>query len=383
MSRRILLVDDDPILLDTMRQLLEEEYELTTALGPAAGLAAIEPGRPYAVVVSDLQMPGMNGTTFLARVRVLSPDSIRVILTGCGNLEAAVQAVNEGQIFRFLTKPCPYETLRRTLDACLEQYRLIRAERDLLQGTLAGSIHVMSEILALVNPGAFGQATRIRHAMRHMAEQLGLEDVWQYEIAGLLSQIGCVSVSPEILHKTWAGQNLTPEESRMIEAHPALAGELLGHIPRLETIAGIITRQNTPPNRAGKDDDAAVVLGGSMLRLALALDQLLAQGMALERALGELRRCPRHHPLHLLNALETLQPAGHGMVPRMVTVRQLETFMVLDEDVYARNDMLIACRGHEVTTPMIHRFRSFVLGVGVREPFRVLMPANGEIRLAA
>lgn len=386
-TKRVLLVDDEPILLDTMAQLLEYQYDVTTAVGPAQGLAAVEQNGPFAVVVSDMNMPGMSGTEFLARLRDISPDTVRVMLTGCNDFESAALAVNEGQVFRFLTKPCPYEQVTATLDACLEQYRLVRAERELLEDTLAGSVQVLSEILALVNPEAFGQASRVRRYIRHMAAQLNLRETWQFELAGLLSQIGCVAISPDILRKTWAGDTLSRDESAMLASHPAVGRALLARIPRMEAIARIIGRQRTgPPAEAAppeEGDTPTVILGGAMLTTALELDQRLAQGKSLEEAITGMARRPDLYPPHLLQTLETLKPIGQDWVPRLVHVRQLETFMVLDEDVHARNGFLLAPKGHELTTPLIHRLRSFRLGIGVVEPFRVLMPGDSEIRVAA
>ena len=125
----------------------------------------------------------MDGIEFLTRVRQTTPDTVRVMLTGEADLSAAISAVNEGRMFQFLSKPCPPEMLTRTLESALEQYRLVTAERELLESTLRSSIGVMSEILSLVNPPAFGRASRIRRYVQHMTEHLNLPDRWQYEVA--------------------------------------------------------------------------------------------------------------------------------------------------------------------------------------------------------
>jgi DNA-binding NtrC family response regulator len=201
MTRKVLFVDDDPLLLDTFRQMLGREFEVAIAVGPFEGLKAIEETGPFAVIVSDLRMPGVDGVAFLSKARGIAPDSVRMMLTGFRNVEAATGAVNEGNVFRILTKPCQMEDLVATVRAGLDQYQLIVAERELLEQTLSGAVRVMSDILALVNPVAFGRATRIRRYMRHMAEQMHLDDVWEYELAGLLSQIGCVTLTAETLNR--------------------------------------------------------------------------------------------------------------------------------------------------------------------------------------
>lgn len=133
---RILFVDDDQAILDSLRRSLCRCYDVVTARGPGEGLAALDASGPVAVVVSDLRMPGMDGVTFLKKVKEASPSTVGIMLTGHGDLTAAMAAVNEGHIFRFLTKPCPVPVLSKALDAALEQYRLAAAERQLLRVTL-------------------------------------------------------------------------------------------------------------------------------------------------------------------------------------------------------------------------------------------------------
>ena len=143
MVKRILFVDDDPRVLQAFERQFYKRFEIRTAIGPELGLQTLGADGPFATVVSDLRMPGMNGIEFLTRVRQASPDTVRVMLTGDADLSAAMAAVNEGKIFQFLTKPCPSDMLSRTLESALEQHRLITAERELLESTLRGKKAVM------------------------------------------------------------------------------------------------------------------------------------------------------------------------------------------------------------------------------------------------
>ncbi len=385
-TRRILFVDDEPLLLDNYRELLSE-HDVQIAHSGAEALGLLAAHGPFAVVISDYHMPGMDGVEFLSRARSACPHTIRMLLTGYADTQAAIRAVNEGAIYRFMTKPATYEDLLQAVEAGLAQYRIAAAERDMMERTLAGSIRVLTEILSLVSPAAFGRASRIRRAMGHMAAALGLEHGWQYEMAGLLSQLGCIALSPEVLGKVWAGQALTEEEQAIVEHHPAVGRMLLEKIPRLEPMARMIARQNlrpgeTAPGPDGGAEDASVVLGGEMLRTALALDQYLAQGYSVPTALGSLRRQASRYPIRLLTALENLVLDGP---PRILAVRvhELDTSMVLDQDVYARNGMLLVARGHEVTVPVILRLRGFSKGAGVVEPIRVSIAGAADERAAA
>jgi len=133
---KVLFVDDEQAVLDSLRRGLCRTYDMTTARGPEMGLETVRKAGPFAVVVSDLRMPGMDGVQFLKKVHEISPLTVGIMLTGYGDLTAAMDAVNEGHIFRFLTKPCPIPCLSQALDAGLDQYRLVAAEKELLRVTL-------------------------------------------------------------------------------------------------------------------------------------------------------------------------------------------------------------------------------------------------------
>jgi ActR/RegA family two-component response regulator len=387
MNDQILFVDDEPILLDTIRRLLARDFKVVTAPGGHEGLAVIREQGPFAVVVSDLRMPGMNGIAFLTKVREIAPDTVRVLFTGFGDLTAAVNAVNEGRIFRFLEKPCQHEQLAQTMHACIEQYRLVRAERGLLEDTLAGSVQVLTEILAVVNPGAFGRATRVRTYMAHLARELDLTQRWQFELAGLLSMVGCVAVPPDVLSKMWAEQSLTESEERVFSSHPALARTLLKRIPRLETVAQIIGAQLDAPVPITVEESPAknetAPLGTAMLRVALALDQRLVRGETLSAAIAALRRKADVYPPRLVQALETVSLADRDMQVRTCAVAELEIGMILDEEVRTKTGTLLATKGHQVTSALLARLRNFAHGVGVVQPFRVLAAAQDASRRAA
>lgn len=383
-NRRILFVDDEPLLLDNYRELFSG-YPVTTASSGFEALRLLQSIGPHAVIISDLSMPEMDGIEFLARARAVHPESVRLMLTAHADTQAAIRAVNEGRIFRFLTKPASYEDLLQAIEAALTHYGIAEAERELLEQTLSGSVRLLAEVLSLVNPGAFGRAARIRRAMRHMAAELRLENAWTYEMAGLLSQIGCIALSPEVLSKLWAGQPLDADEQLIASHHPDVGRALLENIPRLEPVARMIARQegrtgarpDDRPEQEAEPEDPAVVLGGEMLRTALAVDQLLALGIPFRDAVASLRRQPGRFPARLTEALATC-PWETPPVIRAVRVHQLDTSMVLDEDVFGLNGMLLVAGGHEVTVPVILRLRGFARGVGVREPFRVRVPGENS-----
>ena len=126
---KILFVDDEPRVLEAMNALLHDYFEISTAAGGEEGLRLLRTAGPYAVLVSDFRMPGMDGIEFLSIARQITPDTMRVMLTGYADTDTAIEAVNSGEVFRFHTKPCPASLLRQTLSDSLKKYRSVRAAR--------------------------------------------------------------------------------------------------------------------------------------------------------------------------------------------------------------------------------------------------------------
>jgi response regulator RpfG family c-di-GMP phosphodiesterase len=250
MADKILLVDDDNSILEGYRRSLSREFSMDTALGGAHALKLATDNGPYAVVVSDMRMPGMDGIQLLSKIKALSPDTIRVMLTGNADMDTAINAINEGSIFRFLNKPCSKEDMAKTLTGALVQYRLVTAEKQLLEQTLSGSMQVLTEVLSLVNPAAFSRAERARRYIHHIVVAMNLGDPGQYEIAAMMSQLGCVTLAPETVEAVFKGEPLTPTEQAQYDAHPHVAHELLSKIPRLEPIAWMIDQPEPGASRA-------------------------------------------------------------------------------------------------------------------------------------
>jgi EAL domain-containing protein (putative c-di-GMP-specific phosphodiesterase class I)/CheY-like chemotaxis protein len=129
---RILLVADEPAILAGLRRQLRSQYDVVTATNGATALELLQNDGPFAVVVSDMRMPVMDGATFLAGARAASRDTVRILLTGQADIDAAVAAVNRGQIFRFLSKPCPVASLQECLREAVDEHRLSQARTEIL-----------------------------------------------------------------------------------------------------------------------------------------------------------------------------------------------------------------------------------------------------------
>jgi serine phosphatase RsbU (regulator of sigma subunit) len=123
MKNKILLVDDDPLVLSSLRRLLRKNYAISFANSGKAALQQIERNGPYALVISDSMMPEMNGDELLAKVVEVSPETVRMMLTGSLELQTAVNSFNEGHIFQYHLKPWSNDSLIQAIEACLDEYR--------------------------------------------------------------------------------------------------------------------------------------------------------------------------------------------------------------------------------------------------------------------
>ena len=117
----VLLVDDEENVLSGYRRSLRGKFQIDTARSGAEALALIDRHGPYPVIVSDMRMPGMDGVELLCQVKRSHPEMVRVLLTGNSDQQTAVQAINRGDVFRFLNKPCPPDVLGATLATARSQ----------------------------------------------------------------------------------------------------------------------------------------------------------------------------------------------------------------------------------------------------------------------
>jgi CheY-like chemotaxis protein len=375
MSERVLFVDDEPNVLEAIQRTLRKQVDLQTATGGIDGLRILRDQGPFALVVSDMRMPVMNGAQFLAKVREQEPDAVRMILSGQSDIQAAIAAVNEGHIYRFMSKPCPAEQLLAGVEEGLKQHRLITSEKVLLEQTLSGAVKMLIEILGMVSPAASGRAGRLQRYTIELAKALGLAERWQWGLAAYVSQIGCVALPKDMLIKVDGGQPLTDEEKKLYESHPEVASKLLAAIPRLEDVAAIVTAQFGPLNFAGLPKDIRSWdvrrAGQLLLRTCIEYDRSVALGASRERAVASLTAAKLGLPEAVLTALANLSTIRRETSVRHFRVRDLEPGMVLDEDLVSLQGIRLVPAGTEVTRTLIIRLTTIAGGVGVVEPFRV------------
>jgi serine phosphatase RsbU (regulator of sigma subunit) len=155
MKDKILLVDDDAMVLAGLKRQLRNQFSIDTALSGEEALQLLRENGPYAVIISDFMMPGMNGVEFLSKVKNSNPDTIRMMLTGTADMPTAIKAVNEGNIFQFHPKPCPTETLSKAIQSGLLHYNKTIADQNQLRKvkvSLAQASRVQQKMLPKADP---------------------------------------------------------------------------------------------------------------------------------------------------------------------------------------------------------------------------------------
>jgi hypothetical protein len=269
----------------------------------------------------------------------------------------AIRAVNEGQIFRFLAKPCGPDNLLVTLAAGVNQYRLVTAEREVLQKTLVGSVKALVEVLALTNPMALGRAVRIRDRIRKVAAQLSLEQPWRVEVAALLSQLGAVSMPEDTLKKLYDGEHLDASEQEKLADNMQTVNRILGNIPRLESVTGVLVEL---ANRLANPTAQHKSVEARLLQAVIDLDTLEAQGQSLRRSLAELMKQKDLYGEDTLTALAATINHTEELDIAAVEINELRDGMLLCEDLKTKDGVLILPRGFAINESSREHLANFL-----------------------
>ncbi len=381
MAPKILLVDDDENILQGYQRNLHRRFNLEVASLGAQAIQLLEDNGPYAVLVADMRMPGMSGLELLEVARQRWPGMIRVMLTGNADQNTAVDAVNHGQVFRFLNKPCPPEELGLAIEASLRQFSLQEAERVLLEKTLTGSLQVLTELLSLLDPEAFGWAQIIRERASRVALHLGYPRVWNLEIAALLAPIGKLTLPAGLEARARAGNPMSMQELQLLDRMPETGAKLLASIPRLEEAVEIIRYQGKRYNGEGFPPDGRVgdeIPWGARILMPLQhFSEVERIRKNLAVAMEELKRHASWYDPKVLAAIEhCLMPLPGGTKPpdkvSPYPSRSLEAGMCLAADLKTKTGRTLIYAGTRLSPPHIMLIRDMGELLGLEDPAYVL-----------
>lgn len=365
MPAKILFVDGDLQVLEDMFSALGQKFPMATAASAKEALSALANGDPVAIAVCELELPDMDGATLLAKIKELSPSTVRIAVTHRQDFKAALKAINLGGVLRLLTKPLQPQAVAAALGEGLQQYQAYVREKELFKDTLQGTVRVLVDILGLVSPYAISRSKRIRDRAMLLGRSLGVRPAWQLDLAVTLSQIGCVALPPEIIAKLDSGQDFTPEEKQRFDTHPAIAAKLLRNISRMANVAQIILNQN----RKASDNPP---LEARILKAVLDLDHLERKGAPPAKALAAMRQRPGAYDPKVLDLLEAALKASAEEAGREVALENLEEGMVLAQDLVNKDNTKLLLKGQAVSKASLVRLKMFAAELGVTGPLLAL-----------
>jgi response regulator RpfG family c-di-GMP phosphodiesterase len=318
----LLLVDDEESIIKSLRRLLRNEnYDISTATNGAEGLILIrEAQRPFSLIISDQRMPVMTGVQFLAEARKTLPNAMRILLTGYSDMDAVIDAVNNGGIHRYLTKPWKDEDLLLQIRQILEQYELTVENRRLLELTkkqneelqllnnsleekveektgeiikkndellllnreleanLYNTVKAFGSLVEKHNPLLAGHNRRVGFLTREIVQLMDLpeNETIHIEIAALLHDIGKLGFSQKLLE--YKEEQWTPEEKKIFQSHPRYGQETVYFVKKLDHVGVIVRTHHERYDGQGYPDqlkEEEIPLGARIIAVVDAFDKIV------------------------------------------------------------------------------------------------------------
>ncbi|GAB5415894.1 MAG: response regulator [Congregibacter sp.] len=392
---KILFVDDEVELLEFYQDVFSLDYAVATASSAAEGIETLrEDSRDFVLVVSDMSMPVMDGIEFLSKARKIAPDAVRVMLTGNPSESVVVDAVNRGDIFKFITKPASIETLTDIVRQGTRQYRLARAERDLLEQTFKGTVEILIEALSLANPALFGLAQKQRDYVIALAHRLEEPVSWELETAALLASIGALTLPDEIIRKFSQSLLLTQEEKQAFKNSAREGFNLLNKVPRLGGVAELVLLQHKNFDGSGLPADviargAEIPVGARIMHVVVEYFFLRASGVGQLEAAGQLRRSEQIADPDIADALVSFlrdakkQAEDDTAMDAAESGNRISPFllrpgMILDENLRNTEGGLIMRKGQELGEYSVKKLCALAESGVVPESILIQPPAAEE-----
>lgn len=408
----LLFVDDEPNILAALRRLFRPlGYRIFIAEGGAQGLEVIA-SEKIDLVISDMRMPEMDGAQFLEQVRLRSPDSIRILLTGYADISSTIAAINKGQIYRYIAKPWEDNDIVLTVRHALERKQLEREKERLealtqrqneelkdlntnledkvkarteevrqtmgfldiahekLKKSFFTSIFMFSNLLELREGAMAGHSRRVADIARKLAVRLGMNeaDAQDVMVAGLLHDIGKIGLPDDLLHKPFS--MLAGEEYSAVAKHPIVGQTALMALEQLNGAAKLIRSHHERFDGRGYPDGLVgmdIPLGARILNVANDYDavqqgRLLNKRMNAKDALTFIKdgRDNRYDPQVVDAFVRMIE--GVGEVTKKVQeialhTADLKSGMVLTRDLMSRSGLLLLARDYLLDDALIDHLR--------------------------
>ena len=307
MRHKILLVDDEEANVRLLRRVLSDEYDTVEALSGQDGLNMLKE-HDISLIITDQRMPGMTGVQLLKESLAVRPEAMRILLTGYTDVQALIDAINSGHVYKYVPKPWDRDELKVTVKRAIETYELKQRNTQLvtdLTGALCqleevslGTIRALADALDAKCDYTSGHSLRVSQYALLIGKNMGLtpEELRDLELGGILHDIGKIGVPESIL---WKPAKLTPEETAIMAEHPVKSAQIIGDLPSLQKAKRFVMHHHEFMDGSGYPDKLAgdaIPLGARIILVADAYDAMTSdrpyrKAIGHERAIQELKKC--------------------------------------------------------------------------------------------
>jgi CheY-like chemotaxis protein len=360
MNKKILCVDDEDAILRGFKLNLSRNFDLHLASDGQEGLEVFQREGGFSVVLSDMRMPRMNGAQMLAEIKKINPEVVTVLLTGYTDFESAMAAVNEGNVFRMLSKPCPPQTLIKVLNDAVAQHDLVVGKRILLDQTLRGAVDALAQSLATTQPLFFGRAQRVRRMSNAIADQVKMPDPWRVDVASVFSQLAYLSLPAHVSESVYHRKDLKSEVKALLNELPEETLKIVDLIPGLEDVREILQLMDVQP-KFKPEDGSGIRTGASILRVAIDYDYYQEQGHENSLIVRTLESRAETYDQMIVQALgEILNASQNNFSLDELSPRDLKEGMRLKDDLYLQENLLIASAGADIDRQLLKVVRNYI-----------------------
>ena len=359
MNNKILCVDDEESILRGFQLNLRKDFELHLASNGKEGLEVFEKEKGFALVLSDMRMPEMDGATMLSKIKEIDSEVVTVLLTGHTDFESAIAAVNEGNVFRMLSKPCPPETLIKVLKDGLDQHDLIVSKRVLLDQTLRGAVDALAQSLSTAKPLFFGRAQRVRRMAKEIGDIMQLTNTWRLDVAAVFSQLAYISIPESISEDVFHNREISPEVREIVKKLPDDTQKIIEKIPGLEEVGNILEKLDVQ-YRFESDDESGVRLAASIIKVALDFDYYQQQGHDKSLIIQTLCSRKNDYDPKVTDVLsQLLLVAEQSFRLEEVSIKKLDAGMRLAQDLRLNDGFLVASSGADIDMQLLKVIRNY------------------------
>lgn len=372
-NEKILIVDDDPQILAMYPVRFNKVVDIITAERASIALDLLKQEK-FAVFVVDYNLPEMNGLELIKQAQIISPDTISLILTGEANLDLAISAINQGNIFKFLVKPCSYKVMAAAFIDALKEYRTIRAKiskhKQNYTGVVAGFIH----IIKLLKPSFLSTRKNLELYISAISANLSPDTINDFQLSVLLAALNFDTISPEISQKIQEGTTLNKEEALIASNIPKAMEMLLQKIPMLSKAKELIRYSLKHFNGIGYPHDdlieEAIPYEARIINILLEITRQEANSIDFLNITKNMRDEPNKYDIDILNKVEEwIKHAKYEQIS--ATIINLRIGDLLLDNISTNKGIILVSSGNKVTKSMIIKLQNHPEVEDIIQPINV------------